>query len=152
MLHFLQIPGVPESSKQLMTRLMQEDLLPIEVLQSVIESYRRVIRETARKNGKANVKIGDQIADALQALLKRVNVMTGDENQRIIQAAVRYFVIQNDGNGHDLESATGLVDDAKVANAVMMYFGREDLVIKDLPEPPPKAAPVRGGAAAPAKR
>ncbi len=131
---------------------MQEDLLPLEALQSVIESYRKVIHETARKNGKANVKIGDQIANALQSLLLRVNDMTSDENMRIIQAAVRYFVIQNDGNGHDLESATGLVDDARVSNAVMMYFGREDLVIKELPEPTPKSPPVRGGAAAPAKR
>lgn len=153
MSQILQIPGVPESSKQLLLRLLQEDLIPVEALASVVESYRKVIRDAARKNGRANYKVGDQIAHALQSLLARVNETTGEANLSIIQAAVRYFVIQNDGSGHDLESEEGLYDDARVVNAVLRYFGRDDLMIQDLPAPPaPRSAPVRGGAAAPARR
>jgi hypothetical protein len=153
MSQILQMPGVPESSKQLLLRLLQEDLIPVEALKSAVESYRKVIRDAARKNGKANAKLGDQIAHALQSLLARVNETTGESNLSIIQAAVRYFVIQNDGSGHDLESEDGLYDDARVVNAVLRYFGRDDLMIRDLPEPrAPRSAPVRGGAAAPARR
>ena len=153
MSQILQMPGVPESSKQLLLRLLQEDLIPIQALQSVIESYRKVIRDAARKNGRANVKVGDQIAHALQTLLARVNETTGDDNQSVIQAAVRYFVIQNDGTGHDLESEDGLYDDARIVNAVMRYFGRDDLMVQGIPAPPvARGAPVRGGAAAPARR
>ncbi len=152
MSHILQMPGVPETSKQLLLRLLQEDLLPVRPLQAVIESYRKVIHDAARKNGKANARLGDQIADALQELLGRINDRTGADNQSIIQAAVRYFVIQNDGTGHDLESHDGLNDDARVVNAVLRYFGRDDLIIKDLPAPAARSAPIRGGAAAPARR
>lgn len=153
MSQILQMPGVPETSKQLLVRLLQEDLIPIEALRAVVESYRRVIHEAARRNGRANAPLGDQIADSLQALLARINETTGDDNLQIIQAAVRYFVIQNDGSGHDLESEDGLYDDARVVNAVMHYFGLDGLKIQGLPEPAAsRRPPVRGGAAAPARR
>lgn len=152
MSHILQMPGVPENSKQMLLRLLQEDLIPVHALQAVIESYRKVIHETARKNGRANTRVGDQIADALQALLARINERTGPDNHSIIQAAVRYFVIQNDGTSHDLEAIDGLNDDARVVNAVLRYFGRDDLMIHDLPSAPARGAPIRGGAAAPARR
>lgn len=108
MSQILQMPGVPESSKQMLLRLLQEDLLPLGALKAVVESYRRVIHDAHRKNGRANFKIGDQIAHALQTMLARVNETTGNDNLRILQSAVRYFVIQNDGTGHDLETEDGL--------------------------------------------
>lgn len=154
MSQILQMPGVPESSKQLLLRLMQEDLIAVEALRAVVEQYRRVIHDAARKNGRANTVVGDAIAGSLQALLARMNETTGPDNHLIIQAAVRYFVIQNDGNGNDLESEDGLYDDARVVNAVMHYFGLDRLKIPNLPEPAAnrRPAPVRGGAAAPARR
>jgi len=146
--------GVPESSKQLLLRLLQEEILPLATLKSVVETYRRMIHDAKRKNGRANTELGDEIARSLQALLKRVNESTGDDNLRIIQAAVRYFVIQNDGSGHDLDVEDGLYDDARVVNAVMHYFGRDDLKIKSIPEPAAnrRPPPVRGGASMTARR
>ncbi len=153
MSQILQMPGVPETSKQLLVRLLQEDLLPIAALKAVVESYRRVIHEAERRNGRANGALGDKIASSLQALLARINETTGDDNLQIIQAAVRYFVIQQDGSGHDLESEDGLFDDARVVNAVMHYFGLDELKITGLPAPPAaRRPPVRGGAAAPSRR
>ncbi len=150
MSQILQMPGVPETSKQLLVRLLQEDLIPIEALKAVVESYRRVIHEASRRNGRANGALGDQIADSLQLLLARINDLTGPDNLQIIQAAVRYFVIQNDGSGHDLESEDGLYDDARVVNAVLHYFGLDRLKIQNLPAPASnRRPPVRGGAAAP---
>ena len=66
---------------------------------------------------------------------------------------MRYFVIQNDGSGHDLESEDGLYDDARVLNAVLHYFGLDKLKI-DVPAPAAarRPAPIRGGAATPARR
>lgn len=153
MSQILQMPGVPETSKQLLLKLLQEDLIRVDALRMVVESYRRTIHEAARKNGRANAKLGDQIATSLQLLLKRVNDATGAENHQIIQAAVRYFVIQNDGSGHDLESEDGLYDDARVLNAVLHYFGLDKLKI-DVPAPAAarRPAPIRGGAATPARR
>jgi len=145
--------GVPETSKQLLVRLLQEDLIPVEALKAVVESYRRVIQEAQRRNGRADGALGDKIAYALQALLARINETTGGDNLQIIQASVRYFVIQNDGSGNDLELEDGLFDDARVVNAVIHYFGLDALKIVGLPQPAAnRRPPVRGGAAAPAKR
>ncbi|MFO0750123.1 MAG: hypothetical protein U1F43_31295 [Myxococcota bacterium] len=153
MSQILQMPGVPESSKQMLMRLLQEDLIPVPALKAVVESYRRVIAEAARKHGKANIKIGNAIADSLGILLGRINETTGEDNLRIIQAAVRYFVIQNDATGNDLESEDGLFDDARVINAVLRYFGRDDIMVKGVPEPASsRGMPTRGGAAAPVRR
>ena len=153
MSQILQMPGVPESSKQMLLRLLQEDLLPLGALKAVVESYRKVIHDAHRKNGRANFKVGDHIAHALQTMLARVNETTGADNQRILQAAVRYFVIQSDGTGHDLETEDGLHDDARVVNAILHYFGRDDLKVQGIPEPvPARPQPVRGGAALPARR
>lgn len=129
----IRIPGLPEEAQPLILQLLQEDLLPVATLQSAVESYRRVIHKISQQNGKANTVVGDEIAHALQTLLGRVNMKTGNDNMRILQAAVRYFVIQNDGHGHDLETRDGLYDDARVVNAVARYFGRDDLVVKSLP-------------------
>lgn len=132
MVRSIRIAGLPEDAKPLMAQLLEEELLPVSVLMRAVESYRQLIREAASQNGKANAHVGDQIADALLALMSRVNAKTGDENLHIIQAAVRYFVIQDDGSGHDLLSRVGLYDDARVVNAVLRYFGRDDLVVHDL--------------------
>jgi len=148
MSQILQMPGVPESSKQMLMRLLQEDPIPVAALKAVVESYRRVIQEANKRNGRANFRIGNQIADSLQVLLARINDKTGDDNLRIIQSAVRYFVIQNDATGNDLETEDGLYDDARVINAILRYFGRDDIMVKGVPEPASaRGKPVRGGSA-----
>ncbi|PKN56771.1 MAG: hypothetical protein CVU56_14395 [Deltaproteobacteria bacterium HGW-Deltaproteobacteria-14] len=114
----------------MLKQLLEEDLIPVESLPHIVESYRRVIHEAHRKNQRANVQLGDQIADALRGLLRSIDANTGDQNLRIIQAAVRFFVIQDDGaGGHDLASSDGLDDDAAIVNAVLRFFGRDDLMI-----------------------
>ncbi|TNF26767.1 MAG: hypothetical protein EP329_20680 [Deltaproteobacteria bacterium] len=114
----------------MLKRLLDEDLIPVESLPHIVESYRRVIHEAYRRTRRVNLDLGNKIADALQSLLRSINEKTGEQNLRIIQAAVRFFVIQDDGmGGHDLASADGLDDDAAIVNAVLRYFGRDDLMI-----------------------
>jgi|GEM_PF-1114268 len=143
MSHILRMPGVPEGAREMLKQLLDEDLIPVESLPHIVESYRRVIHTAYKKYGRANVRLGDQIADALQALLRSINEKTGENNLRIIQAAVRFFVIQDDGDGgHDLASEDGLDDDAAIVNAVMRYFGRDDLMIPGLPQRSRRTAPT----------
>lgn len=130
MSHILRMPGVPEGSREMLKQLLDEDLIPVESLPHIVESYRRVIQDAYRRNKRANIELGNQIADALRALLRSIDDTTGDQNLRIIQAAVRFFVIQDDGaGGHDLATLDGLDDDAAIVNAVLRYFGRDDLMI-----------------------
>lgn len=148
MSHILRVPGVSDTSRAMLKQLLEEDLIPVEALPHIVESYRRVIHDAHRRNGRANVRVGDQIADALQALLRSVTPKTGDKNLRLIQAAVRYFVIQDNASevGHDLQTERGLDDDARVVNAVLRFLGRDDLMIPNIPllagQPGPKAPPT----------
>lgn len=146
MSHILRVPGVSDTSRAMLKQLLDEDLIPVDALPHIVESYRRVIHDAHRRNGRANVRVGDQIADALQGLLRSVTPKTGDKNLRIIQAAVRYFVIQDNATeaGHDLQSERGLDDDARVVNAVLRFLGRDDLMIPNIQavndQPLPRAA------------
>ena len=147
MSHILRMPGVPDGARDMLKRLLDEDLIPVESLPHIVESYRRVIQDAHRRNKLANLELGNRIADALQALLKTITAKTGDQNLRIIQAAVRFFVIQDDGvGGHDLATLDGLDDDAAIVNAVMRYFGRDDLMVET--ELPKTVQVSRAGAAA----
>jgi hypothetical protein len=138
------MPGVPDSSKELLLRLLEEEPLPVEALKAGVETYRRLIHKVAAENGRANAPLGDEIAKALQAILARMSDRTGWHNHVIIQSGVRYFVIQNDGFGNDLATEDGLFDDARIVNAILHYFGLDKLKI-DIPipaadrrQPPPR--------------
>ena len=51
-----------------------------------------------------------------------------DEEARVLaQAAIRYFVVSEDGDD-DFESPTGLDDDDAVMKAVLQHLGRADLL------------------------
>ncbi len=143
MSHILRVPGVPEQSRVLLKQLLAEDLIPAAALPHIVESYRRVIHDAYKRNGRANIVLGDKIADALLELLKSVNDKTSAKNLHIIQAAVRYFVIQDDGNVNDLACDRGLNDDAHLVNAVLRFFGRDDLMVDGIPETRPAQRPSR---------
>jgi hypothetical protein len=137
-----RIPGLPEQATDLFAQLQQEDLMPVPTMKAGVEAYRQAIAQQASRGLPANVELGDAVAHALQQLLGRVNHLTEEPALRVIHAAVRYFLIQDEGHGGDLASMTGLEDDARVVNAVVRYYGRDDLCV-DVPErPPAPAAPA----------
>ncbi len=136
MSHFLKLPGLPPDAVPLLERLLQEDFLPIEALANIVESYREVINEAHARHGIANAEIGGAIADASLDLLDVMDDRASHDTRRVLQAGIRYFVIENDGQGSDLATVEGLDDDARVMNAVLRYFGRDELFI-DVPDRPP---------------
>jgi hypothetical protein len=135
----IRIPGIPDQAAPLFADLQQEDLLPVSTLRAAVEAYRQAIARHAQ-GGPADPELGDRIASALDSLLGRVNHLTDEPAYRAVQAAVRYFLIQEDGGGSDLASHDGLHDDARVVNAVVRYFGRDDLTVAVPEVPPPQPA------------
>ncbi len=131
---FLAMNGVTEQVKPLMRKLLHEALVPVAALHTVVRSYQRVIREEAQRGGHVNLAIGEAISEALLALLPHIEARTGTAERHVIQAAVRYFVIENDAMGHDLQHEDGLFDDARIVNAMLRWIGRDDLLVR-VPEP-----------------
>jgi hypothetical protein len=131
------MPGVPDRSRHLLKQLLSEELIPVAAMPHIVQSYVKVVRDAYRQNGRANVQRAEAIATAALSLLDSVNEKIPKKNLRIIQAAIRYFVIQDDGHSHDLATPDGLDDDARVMNAVLRFFGRDDLFIPGLGDEPP---------------
>ena len=70
----------------------------------------------------ADHHLGNQLADKALALLDRINGDTCDVDRRLGQIAVRYFVLDDDGDD-DLLSPFGFDDDVEVFNAVVHALG-----------------------------
>jgi uncharacterized membrane protein YkvA (DUF1232 family) len=68
------------------------------------------------------------LADVSIQLLGLITDETPESDRRLIQAAIRYFVLEEDAVG-DLVSQAGFDDDRTVMNAVLRALGLEHLVI-----------------------
>lgn len=149
---FLTLPGLADASKPLLQTLLAERPMPLTALEGIVSGYTRVIEDVAKKNRRVNAELGRAIAGALASVLARVDDRTGDQDYGVIQSAVRYFVVQNDGGGDDFDSLDGFVDDARVVNLMLRWLGRDDLniVIPERVARPPSR--VFGGAATTARR
>jgi hypothetical protein len=145
---FLSIAGLPQCARPLVANLLLENPDPVEALVSSVAEYRARIEERGAADPRTNVALGVAIASALEAFLQRVDERTPIEELWVIHAAVHFFVIEDDGFGNDLSSEDGLFADARVVNAMLRWFGRDDLFI---PLPVPAAerrAPPRKGSRA----
>jgi uncharacterized membrane protein YkvA (DUF1232 family) len=97
------LDGIPDASKELWTKLVVEERRPL----------------------------GFALADASMKLLTTLKDDTPEERRAAIQAAVRYFVIEDDADS-DLDSILGLDDDAEVLNAVLKHLGHDDWLVEVL--------------------
>jgi uncharacterized membrane protein YkvA (DUF1232 family) len=72
--------------------------------------------------------LAEELAKRSVKLLERSAPDPSEANRQLIQAAVRYFV-ENDDAEDDLNSVVGFNDDAQVMNAVATYLGYPDLLV-----------------------
>ena len=101
--------------------LMDRDFLLHEVAR-----HTRVIEILAKKRP-LPLPLAKALSHGLCELLRGQKEDTSEEHRRLIQAAVQYYV-ENDDDDHDLESPTGLDDDAEVFVAIAAALDRHDLV------------------------
>jgi hypothetical protein len=125
------LEGIPAASRPLWIRLVDEELMPVHDLFRQVREYHTAIsqRATWRAAGHGGGEIDPTLARALveasQRLLGTLTEQTPTRTRRLVQAAVRYFLIEDDADA-DLDSILGLDDDADVINAVLRHLGYED--------------------------
>lgn len=108
-------------TRAIVRELLDEALIPIDVLQRDVQAYESSIQDALA----ADQELGLALAARSSALLEAAKCET---SHRLAQVAVRYFVMDDDGDD-DLASAFGFDDDVEVFNAVASELGREDLLI-----------------------
>lgn len=93
------------------------------------EDLRAIVERYAAKGSGA---LHDALYANSRALLDVLEAGTDPESHARIQAAIRYLVIEDDGN-HDAGKDHGLDDDAAIFNAVATAIGKSELCV-EIPE------------------
>ena len=119
---------LPPNSRELFWDLFRRKLVGKVVLREELNSYITLVKATAASGGVVNKEVARDLARKLATLLKELNEGLGEFDQRLIHAAVRYFVEDDDGEA-DFDSEDGYEDDVEIFNAVAERLGREDLQI-----------------------
>lgn len=120
------IDGIPPVAREIFDKLLAEPLREADALRREVQLYVEVIDKAAQENPYVDNEIGHNIARVCNGLLDGWSATLPEHTRRQIQAAIRYFVTEEDGDS-DLVIG-GLDEDAAVANAVAAHLGRGDLV------------------------
>lgn len=128
----VDLEGIPDGSKALWTRLVQEELRPVHELFKEVRDYQQQIKQRSQwSDADVDPTLANALSDASLRLLSTLHDGSPESTRRLIQAAVRYFVIEEDADS-DLDSILGLDDDAEVLNAVLRKLGHTQWVV-DVP-------------------
>ncbi len=126
------LDGIPDASKDLWSKLLAEELRPVHELVKQVKGYQQTIAQRSSvRNADVDPTLANALADASMKLLTTIKDDTPDDRRLAIQAAVRYFVIEDDADS-DLDSILGLDDDAEVLNAVLKHLGHEEWMVEVL--------------------
>jgi uncharacterized membrane protein YkvA (DUF1232 family) len=125
----VELEGIPAASRALWTKLATEPLIPVHQLFAEVRSYQQSIATRVRDNDDVDPKLVKALVDASMRLLGTLKETTPESTRRMVQAAVRYFLIEDDADG-DLDSILGLDDDAEVINAVLAKLGHTDWLVQ----------------------
>ena len=124
-----ELEGIPGAARELWQRLVVEPLIPVHKLFAEVRAYQQTIAKRAREDEDIDPKLGQALCEASIRLLGTLKDDTPEPTRRMVQAAVRYFVIEDDADS-DLGSILGLDDDAEVLNAVLERLGYKDWLVK----------------------
>lgn len=120
------VAGLPKLARPTFERLLTEPLRDPEDLRREVALYVSMLTSAADEDASVEDQLGRDIARTCDGLLMAITDATPEHARRLIQAAARYFVTEDDGDS-DFEIG-GLDEDVAVANAVALHLGRSDLV------------------------
>lgn len=124
----VQIPdGVPTEARRLFEEFLAAESLDHATLGSMLTAHVADISALADGDAAPNLPLALTLAKLCRELLGEAGRRDDPEVARLVQAAVQYFIHDDDGD-RDLTSPHGLDDDLAVCNAVAKAVGRDDLV------------------------
>jgi len=130
--HSARIQGVierlPQDSADFFQRLLAEPTLDAGDLWMMVRGHLVALREAEAAEEVMDGRLGKELAEASEQLLYRFPDEDSEDGQLLIQAAIRYFVLNEDAEG-DMDSLVGFDDDAQVFNVVVEELGHGDLSV-----------------------
>jgi hypothetical protein len=122
------IPGLPAEAVPLVRKLLEEELLPVEALRSELRAHVARIEDAAAQGDLLDTSLAQSLATACATLIDRTSGLVAEQERKLVQVAVRYFVLDDDAEP-DLDGILGLDDDAAVLNSVLRKLGHDDLIV-----------------------
>ncbi len=119
--------GIPSDARALITKLLDAPPIAATLLRQDLQAHLEAVHAASKINAHLDPHLAARLVEVCGALLDEAERQGTDDARRLAQAAVRYFVEDEDGE-HDLDSVVGMVDDAEVCNAIARALGRGDLV------------------------
>ncbi len=121
-------PGLPPGCVDSFRRLLEFPLEDQSKMIKAVDRYLAKVAATNRHQPGVDVALAQRIALCLKTLLGYNSEVFCELHQGWIQAATRYFFLDDDSEP-DTRSVIGFDDDAAVANCVALAVGRQDLVV-----------------------
>lgn len=115
---------LPEAVRGLMEELHQEPLQSEADLRNSVNEYLEVLEELQFSEEFLDLETARRVAERCDRLLKSVDAATPVEHQQLIQAAVHYFLLDEDAES-DITSPIGFDDDEQVVAAVEVVIASE---------------------------
>ncbi len=109
-------------------RLAAEPLLPPERLAVAVDGYLASVHAAHDGEPDVDLELAAAIAASAHRLIELIGPSTPERPRRLIQAAVRYFILEEDAEP-DTGSVVGFDDDALVLNAVILHIGHDELLV-----------------------
>ncbi len=128
----IQLSGVPDDARELWEKLVTAELIPVHQMFSDVRGYQTMLAQRGQwRDDDVDPALAQALCDASIRLLGSLNDNSPESTVRLIQAAVQYFVLEDDADG-DLDSILGLDDDAQVMNAVIDKLGLSDWRVENV--------------------
>lgn len=114
-------------SREVVSRLLSEAPTTATELRTQVDDLDEILQQAGDESF-ADLVLARQLVTGCRALLDHWQ-HADPATRRLIQVAVRYVVLEEDGD-EDLSSPFGFDDDVEVFNAVVQVIGHHDLIIR----------------------
>jgi hypothetical protein len=120
------LEDMPVEYRDRFAELLGRPALGAEALSAELGEYVHAVQQLKALSANIDLLTAERVVAALEALL-REHDRHGDEGRRLVQAAVEYFVREEDDE--EITGVLGFDDDIQVINAVIRALGRPGLLL-----------------------
>ncbi len=122
------ISGIPPEAQALFDELHDAPAKTIGVLRAELATYVAKIAAKDPDNEMLDAAVAKNLTSLCEALLDMLDQGADETTRRLVQTAVRYFIVEDDAEP-DRDSMWGLDDDVAVCNAIARHLQRDDLLV-----------------------
>ena len=120
------LEDMPVEYRDRFAELLGRPSVGLKALSAELAEYVGAVQQLKALSANIDLVTAERIVAALDTLL-RDHDRYGDEARRLVQAAVEYFVREDDDD--EITGVLGFDDDIQVINAVIRAVGRPDLLL-----------------------